>query len=350
MKPCRRLSTALAVGSVLFAAALAMGQATTRPAEPTGREPTTQPGERLAEYLRIIRRAGNPLVAAAAYGRGYLLAPDSAALRQAYVQQMVHLRAPELAYQPAAELVKLDPKDGLAWALMAQMQAKVGEYVGALQDIVKAVQNAPEDRYVQARAGELLAWYDHQTSLPDVPGSLKKALSDVRPELNTRPTFVSSYQELKEVLAGGVGPPPAAEAWQAKPATPEEQIARLQAEVDRLRQTLQAVQATAAPQSTRVPERAGNAGYLYSNSWSAYPSAPPPPRSPPMQSYPGTPSVPSNPYYPGAVPDILRYSLYPYGFYGRERDIYGYPGYEYLFPGSGLTILPGRGGGGQQRR
>jgi hypothetical protein len=152
----------------------------------------------LTPYMNAIRQAPDPSAAAEAYARAQSVAPDSTALKQAYVGRLITLGAAKLAETQARELVSRDPHDGVAWAVLAHSGARRNDWTVAFNGIVNAVQYQPDDPFVQRTAGELVAWYGaHRDSLR-MSTSLMSALQHVQSVLAGRQAYVEGYREARE--------------------------------------------------------------------------------------------------------------------------------------------------------
>ena len=77
-----------------------------------------------------------------------------------YVQKMVGLGHPELAFVQAVNVSRQDPDNALAWAVQAYVCADRGEPYDAFVDLLKAVKLNRNDDFIFRTAGQLLAWYD----------------------------------------------------------------------------------------------------------------------------------------------------------------------------------------------
>jgi len=151
----------------------------------------------MAEYVEAIRHAPDPSAAVAAYAAAIAADHSSLAPAEAYVHRMIELGTPGMAYTQAHELLQREPGNGLAWGVMADVDARRGQFVTALDDIVKAVRNAPNDPFVHRTAAGLVAWYDIMADQSQVSADLKHSLGQMRKQLDKEKTFTEAYAEAK---------------------------------------------------------------------------------------------------------------------------------------------------------
>ncbi len=167
-------SIALALGGVL-----ASGQplrAQDLYDEPLKPASSTRTSQSDASLIDALRKAPDPSSAVAAYARGADAKIDSIALDEAYVRRMIELGVPEMAFVQAQSVTRKNAHAGLAWAVIAAVNARRGETTQALQDLVRAYEEVPKERFVAQVAGQLLAWYDAEGDQNPIPSSLKYRL------------------------------------------------------------------------------------------------------------------------------------------------------------------------------
>jgi len=153
-----------------------------------------EPPARLKSAIRTIQQELNPTLVTMAYARAAAEFPNSAKLHDAYMRRMLALDLPELAYHPAGLLVKLDGDNALAWAAVAHMHARRGEFEQALPAAVKAARLKRDDPFILDVAGQLVAWYDHEADKDEIPKAVRKALEKLRPKLARQEAFDKAYQ------------------------------------------------------------------------------------------------------------------------------------------------------------
>jgi len=145
------------------------------------------------DALQAIQQAPDPSAAVAAYADGAALDRNDPKLDEAYVTRMVDLGLPELAYHQAQSLTTLEPNNGVAWGVVAYVDARRGQMPEAVDAINRAGQLAPNQEFVLRTAGEILAWYDfradHSTILPDAQDSL----AQTRARVGRTIAFTSAY-------------------------------------------------------------------------------------------------------------------------------------------------------------
>ncbi len=105
--------------------------------------------------IQAIQQAPDPSAAVTAYANGIALDRHDPKLYEAYVARMVDLGLPELAYHQAQTLTTLQSSNGLAWGVVAYVDARRGQMADAISAINLAGQFAPENKFVAHTAGEL---------------------------------------------------------------------------------------------------------------------------------------------------------------------------------------------------
>ena len=152
----------------------------------------------LHPFAQSIMNATDPSAAVEAYAEACRMCPDATPVQTAYVQRMTEFGLPEMAESQARMLVSRDSNDGLAWGVVAYMDARRGQSPAALAEIVQAVKLAPDDEFIQRTAGQLTAWYDSQADQAQVPDSLKSAVASLKSSLGNDSAFTDAYQEALE--------------------------------------------------------------------------------------------------------------------------------------------------------
>ena len=153
---------------------------------------TNQPAT-TAAAIQAIQQAPDPSAAVAAYGSGLAIAPNDPQLHDAYVARMVDMGLPEMAFHQAQTLTTLQPNNGLAWGVVAYVDARRGQMPEAVSAINLAGQFASSNKFVAHTAGEILAWYDLKADKAKLPDNAKDALTRIRGLLNKQPAFTESY-------------------------------------------------------------------------------------------------------------------------------------------------------------
>src|SRR5690349_11242090 len=119
--------------------------------------------------IQAIQQAADPSAAVAAYASGFAVDRNNPKLHEAYVSRMVDLGLPELAYHQAQTLTTLEPNSGLAWGVVAYVDARRLDMTAAISSINLAGQLAPDNKFVVHTAGEILAWYDFRADKSTIP-------------------------------------------------------------------------------------------------------------------------------------------------------------------------------------
>ena len=130
-----------------------------------------------------------------AYAAGLAVDSNSVALHIAYLRKVVDFDVPNLGVAAANRIVAIDPRDGLARAVLADNEARQGAMVAALTDLSIAAKKAPAEPFVQKTAGHLLAWYDNNPRPPQLPSNIRESLAAANKSLETSPAFSDAYRE-----------------------------------------------------------------------------------------------------------------------------------------------------------
>jgi uncharacterized membrane protein YgcG len=215
-------------------------------------------------------------------------------------------------------LTTLQSSNGLAWGVVAYVDARRGQMADAILAINLAGQFAPEDKFVAHTAGELLAWYDLKADKTTLPDNARQGLAKIRALLGKQAAFTGAYDT-------------ACKAYQA------------QAKADVQPAPAPPGQYAPAPPASGVPPAP------------ATPAAPPPPQAPPQGDLvaPLGYAAPAAPpaYYPdypdadyGWAPDFCDGSIG--GYHGGGSPAGGSSG---GFHGGGHSFEGGGHGGGGHR-
>jgi len=167
-----------------------------------------------AAAIAAIQEAADPSAVVAAYANAPAPNHNDAKIEAAYVRRMVDLGIPELAYHQAQTLTTMQPNDGLAWGVVAYVDARRGMMSEALSAIALAGQFAPTDTFVAHTAGELSAWYDVKADKAQLQDSVKDSLAKVRAIIGKQPAFIEAYNTASKAYQ--------AQAQSSNPATPSQ--------------------------------------------------------------------------------------------------------------------------------
>src|SRR5664280_1117071 len=162
---------------------------------------TSQPAT-IAGAIQAIQQAPDPSAVVAAYGNGIALAPNDPKLHEAYVARMVDLGLPEMAYHQAQILTTLQPNNGLAWGVVAYVDARRGQMPEAVSAINLAGQFASSNKFVVHTAGEIIAWYDVKADKTKLPDNAKDGLTRVRGLVDKQPAFTEAYDTARKAYQG----------------------------------------------------------------------------------------------------------------------------------------------------
>jgi len=154
-------------------------------------EQTPAPAD--AAPIQAIQQAPDPSAAVTAYANGIAFDRNDPKLYEAYVARMVDFGLPELAYHQARMLTTLQSSNGLAWGVIAHVDARRGQMADAILAINLAGQFAPENKFVAHTAGELVAWYDLEADKTRFPENAKQGLTKIRALLAKQTAFTGAY-------------------------------------------------------------------------------------------------------------------------------------------------------------
>ncbi|KKN86367.1 hypothetical protein LCGC14_0269210 [marine sediment metagenome] len=153
--------------------------------------------EQMRRVIREIEGSQNARQAGEAYASVARLAPKHVELRDVYMRKLVALGASEAAATPARALTKLDPTNGLAWALTSCANAKRKKLALAFKGAVMAANLLGSDANVMNNIGQMAAWRDNE---PDVKGLDAKTLADFeksREAWAARKSFKQGYDRIQ---------------------------------------------------------------------------------------------------------------------------------------------------------
>ena len=118
-------------------------------------EPATSPPTTVAAAIQAIQQAPDPSAAVAAYGSGLALTSNDPQLHAAYVTRMVDMGLPEMAFHQAQTLTTLQPDNGLAWGVVAYVDARRGQMPEAVSRLTSRVNSPPATPLSPVRPGRL---------------------------------------------------------------------------------------------------------------------------------------------------------------------------------------------------
>ena len=205
---------------------------------------TSQPAT-VAAAIQAIQQAGDPSAAVAAYGSGLALTANDPKLHEAYVVRMVDMGLPEMAYHQAQTLTTLQPNNGLAWGVVAYVDARRGQMPDAISAINLAGQFASSNKFVVHTAGEILAWYDFKADKAKLPEYTKDGLARLRGLVEKQPAFTEAYETARKAYT--------TQASTSQPPT-QEPAAGTDASASATPSTSSTPQAAYAPQAMAPPQ------------------------------------------------------------------------------------------------
>jgi hypothetical protein len=158
---------------------------------------TNQPST-VAAAIQAIQQAPDPSAVIAAYGSGLAITVNDPRLHEAYVAQMVEMGLPEMAFHQAETLTTLQPNNGLAWGVVAYVDARRGQMPEAVSAINLAGQFASSNKFVAHTAGEIVAWYDYKSDKSKFPDNAKDGLTKIRGLLGKHADFTEAYDKARK--------------------------------------------------------------------------------------------------------------------------------------------------------
>ena len=239
---------------------------------------TTQGAVGIDKHIQAINEAQDPMAMSAAYARGLAIDAQNVQLNEALMRQALKLGYTELSYVPAVSLTRQGSQDGLAWGIVAQMQAKGGQYQAAFASIANAACLAGDDPFVFNRAAELMAWHDYVNGPPGLPSELSKQLDGVREQLAKNPAYQVAYESAKASLARGKTEKPLGSSVGSGNAPSGGRVTELTDEVARLRRTVEQLRRAECPPTYgqgRGTRQIAPAPAMSITSYSLYPFGPP---------------------------------------------------------------------------
>ena len=159
-------------------------------------ESTSSP--ELTAAIQAIEQAPDPSATVAAYVNGAAVDRNDPRLFEAYVIRMVDLGLPELAFHQAQTLTTLQSNNGLAWGVVAYVEARRGNMAEAISAINLAGQFAPTTPLVERTAGEIMAWYDIKSDKASLSENAQRGLATIRQLLEKYPEFANAYETAKK--------------------------------------------------------------------------------------------------------------------------------------------------------
>src|ERR1017187_6574455 len=229
---------------------------------------TSQPAT-VAAAIQAIQQAADLSAAVAAYGRSLALTANDPKLHEAYVVRMVDMGLPEMAYHQAQTLTTLQPNNGLAWGVVAYVDARRGQMLEAVSAINLGGQFSPNNKFVAHTAGEILAWYDLKADKTKLPDSAKDGLTRVRSLVDKQPAFTEAYETARKAYQAqtSAAQTPAPEAAAGAASTAPAQAATSASPTP---QSAYAPQAIAAPQAASPYDQVAAPDYVLPPAVPAY--------------------------------------------------------------------------------
>ena len=146
--------------------------------------------------VQAIQQAADPSAVIAAYSD----ASDRSdpRVKEAFVNRMVDLGAPEMAYHQAQKLAAEEPNNAVALAVVAHVDLRRGYLPDAITAINTAAPLAPENVFVQRTAGEVLAWYDARGNTTSLSQRDRDNLEHVRGLMASNSAYNQTYNMARQ--------------------------------------------------------------------------------------------------------------------------------------------------------
>ncbi len=189
----------ISLGLLVGASALTRGWSQRVPSQPLN----------TAAAIQAIQQAPDPSAVVAAYSSALAFDLKNPRLHDAYVTRMVEMGLPEIAFHQAQTLTALEPNNGLAWGVVAYVDARRGEMPDAVAAINLAGQYAPGNAFVARTAGEILAWYDLKADKSKLPKNAKDGLAELRKTVEKQTAFTEAYDTAQKAYEGQTNAVPA---------------------------------------------------------------------------------------------------------------------------------------------
>ena len=160
--------------------------------------PSPQP---VSDQVKALADAKDPSAAIDAYATALAASPGDVAVPATYLRKMVEFGLPEMAEKQALDVSTRDPNNGLAWAVLAYMDARRDRTSDALTKIVTATSHGSDDPFVLRTAAQLVAWYDARAAKDTLPAVLRDSVEKMRSGLSAKSGFAEPYQRAHDEYA-----------------------------------------------------------------------------------------------------------------------------------------------------
>jgi len=131
---------------------------------------------------------------------------DELTLNKAYVHTMARLGQPKVAYDQAQLVIKADPADSTAWAVVAYVQADAGQTMPALEAITHV--RPDSGRFATRTVGQLLALFDTRVDSRDTDPGLLDSLTALRHDFRNDSVFTDAYNQAADTYGAQAQTPP----------------------------------------------------------------------------------------------------------------------------------------------
>lgn len=183
---------------VLLAAAWMPAAADDRPA--AEKAPAAKP-----KLLEAIRKAPDISAAGQAYVAARNTGRKDPEVYKAYIQRLLELGEPRMAFITATELTRLEPDNGVAWGVIGYTHACAGKMALAYAALVKAAALAPDNIGILSNVGLLSVWEQKSPGIDEVPAAAKESMSSNGGDWSTRESYTNGRTEAEAAYEARVG-------------------------------------------------------------------------------------------------------------------------------------------------
>jgi len=154
----------------------------------------------LAKLAVAIKEAETVAEADELFSRASRFDRNDPAVNRAYLQRSLQFGQVQKAVYAARRLLKFNPSEGQAHAVLTYYEAYRGKLPQALPAGVRAAELLPDDPGVMHNAGALVAWYEHQDDASEFPRDTQSSIRRNRESWLEDPDFARAYDQVDELM------------------------------------------------------------------------------------------------------------------------------------------------------